>query len=53
MLLATVLCLELWIGAAPENGRQKSLIPASAAELSIDGIGRDCRALIIVESGAA
>ena len=26
VLLAAVLCLELWIGAAPENGRQKSLI---------------------------
>ena len=51
MLLAAVLCLELWIGAAPENGRQKSLIPASAAELSDQtGVEETAEALIIVES---
>ena len=46
VLLAAVLCLELWIGAAPENGRQKSLIPASAARtVRSDGSGRDCRGI--------
>lgn len=51
VLLAAVLCLELWIGAAPENGRQKSLIPASAAELSDQtGVEETAEALIIVES---
>ena len=51
VLLAAVLCLELWIGAAPESGRQKSLIPASAAELSDQtALEETAEALIIVES---
>lgn len=32
VLLAAVLCLELWSGGAVKNGRQKSLVFASAAE---------------------
>ena len=51
VLLAAVLCLELWIGAAPENARQKNLLLASAEELSDQTEMKETAdASIIVES---